>query len=294
MQSGLAFGCGQCMHCRINRRRHWANRLMLESSSHEFNAFVTLTYDDEHLPDSCGCKTCQGKHITGTLRPRDPTDWLKRVRFALGEKERVIRFYLVGEYGDENFRPHYHLMLFGASQFDHALLCEKWSKGLVQTAECNQHTCSYIAGYVTKKMTKTDDDRLQGRHPEYSRQSNRPGIGAYAADCIGDTLTTKEGSYGLIQTHGESPSEILVSGKRQPLHPYLKERIRKKVGAPRLGINSYSCQQAKARLQELLGTPEALPSDQAKQALINKTEHLARARLKRQAIWQFNKKGRHL
>ncbi|AXH77128.1 MAG: replication initiator protein [Microviridae sp.] len=294
MQSGLSFGCGQCMHCRINNRRHWANRLMLESTSHEFNCFVTLTYDDDHLPKTCGCKACSGYHETGTLKPKHGTDFLKRLRFDLSTKNRVCRFYWVGEYGDTTQRPHYHALLFGVSEIETSTIQAHWPYGHVMVGECNIHTASYTAQYVTKKLTKSDDPLLNGRHPEYARMSNRPGIGAYAADSIGDTLLTKAGTYVLESTQGEPPSQILVAGKRQPLHRYLKGRIRRRVGLPEYGINSPSAQAAKQRLQDLLGADALLPEMARKQALLNKTEHLARARLKRQSIWQSQQKGKTL
>ena len=43
--------CGQCIGCRLERSRQWAVRCMHEASMHMFNSFVTLTYDDDHLPE---------------------------------------------------------------------------------------------------------------------------------------------------------------------------------------------------------------------------------------------------
>ena len=37
--------------CRLERSRQWAVRCMHEASMHMFNSFVTLTYDDDHLPE---------------------------------------------------------------------------------------------------------------------------------------------------------------------------------------------------------------------------------------------------
>lgn len=36
--------CGQCIGCRIDRSRQWANRCMLELQYHDSAYFVTLTY----------------------------------------------------------------------------------------------------------------------------------------------------------------------------------------------------------------------------------------------------------
>ena len=42
--------CGQCISCRLVYSRQWANRCALEMQYHKSNLFITLTYDDEHLP----------------------------------------------------------------------------------------------------------------------------------------------------------------------------------------------------------------------------------------------------
>jgi len=68
----LPVGCGQCIPCRVNRRRVWAHRIVLEAKEHPQNAFVTLTYNEENLP-----RTRDG---IPTLRPDDLTLWLKRFR----------------------------------------------------------------------------------------------------------------------------------------------------------------------------------------------------------------------
>jgi len=42
--------CGQCIGCRLDRSRDWANRCMLELRDHKESVFVTLTYDNDHVP----------------------------------------------------------------------------------------------------------------------------------------------------------------------------------------------------------------------------------------------------
>ena len=44
--------CGQCVGCRLERSRQWAIRCAHEAQSHERNCFITLTYDNEHLPEN--------------------------------------------------------------------------------------------------------------------------------------------------------------------------------------------------------------------------------------------------
>ena len=42
--------CGCCIGCRLDYARQWAERCIHEADSHTDNYFLTLTYDDDHLP----------------------------------------------------------------------------------------------------------------------------------------------------------------------------------------------------------------------------------------------------
>ena len=70
IKNGATFGCGQCMPCRINKRRTWAHRIMLEALVSSSASFLTMTYDDEHLPDG------------GSLELRDVQLYWKSLRKA--------------------------------------------------------------------------------------------------------------------------------------------------------------------------------------------------------------------
>ena len=104
--------CGQCIGCRLEYSRQWANRCMLELEYHDSAYFVTLTYDDDHVPVSY-----YGDPDTGlatpslTLRKRDFQLFMKRLRKAFPDDH--IRFFAAGEYGSQTFRPHYHAIIFG-------------------------------------------------------------------------------------------------------------------------------------------------------------------------------------
>jgi hypothetical protein len=94
----LELPCGQCIGCRLERSRQWAMRCLHESSLYDRNAFVTLTYDDEHLPPG------------GSLNYPDFQRFMKRLR---KNSKSPIRFYMGGEYGESTLRPHFHVCLFG-------------------------------------------------------------------------------------------------------------------------------------------------------------------------------------
>jgi len=205
--------CGQCMPCRFNRRRLWTHRLMLESLTHKENCFVTLTYNNDHHP------------IDGSLDPRHLQLWIKRLRKRLHPTR--VRYYAVGEYGDDTQRPHYHLALFGVGYGCKQALEETWEKGFVMVGDLNFKSAQYIAGYVTKKMTKKDDPRLNGRHPEFARMSNRPGIGALAMEVIASSMITKDGE--ILGLDDDVPEHLRHGGKKWPLGRYLKRRLRKEL-----------------------------------------------------------------
>lgn len=108
----IVIGCGQCMGCRMARSREWADRCMLELKYASCAWFVTLTYDDEHIPMSAYADPDTGEVVgrCNTLRRKDVQDFLKRVRKAFPDV--CIRFFGCGEYGPQTIRPHYHLIIY--------------------------------------------------------------------------------------------------------------------------------------------------------------------------------------
>jgi len=211
MQGVLPFGCGQCTPCRINKRRLWANRILLESMCHDKSSFVTLTYSPDKIPKN------------NSLEPKHYKDFFKRLRYHLnGEK---IRYFICGEYGDKSERPHYHAAIFGLGILDSKIIESCWKHGFTYTGDLTADSASYIAGYVTKKMTKKDDPRLKGRYPEFGRMSLKPGIGALAVPKIIDVLTSHYGS-DEVMCNKDVPMYLKTGRKKMPLGRYLREKMR--------------------------------------------------------------------
>jgi len=240
IQGGLPFGCGQCIPCRVNKRRIWMHRIMLEATQYADNTFVTLTYDDDNLPED------------GSLSVRDVQLFLKRLRKSFPRK---LRFYSVGEYGDQTNRPHYHLCLFNYPNCQRGITdyslrrksccssCDAvkslWSKGNIMLAELNDLTAQYVCGYVVKKMTRSDDYRLEGKKPEFARMSLRPGIGAWIIDDVASTLLL----HNLPSCEGKSdvPKTLRHGSREMPLGRYLTRRLRERVGlAPEAPAHIFS------------------------------------------------------
>lgn len=238
-------GCGQCIPCRINRRRVWVHRLMLEAAQWGDNAFVTLTYDDESLP------RVSPQDSRGNLVPRDVQLFFKRLRKIV--EPRRFRYYMAGEYGDESDRPHYHMAMFnfptclrgqtdlGPRGFrdysrlsfrphtDRVFCCEVcdlvhqgWGMGMVFFGRLEDSSANYIAGYVMKKMTTPDDLRLDGRHPEFARMSNRPGIGADAMHDVASVVL----EFNLADGPGDVPTALRHGSRLLPLGRYLTKKLR--------------------------------------------------------------------
>lgn len=197
------------------------------------NCFVTLTYKDMPL-----CTSVCPSHLKL---------FIKRLRDRI--KPKRVRFYAVAEYGDENFRPHYHLLLFnypnciyGRSKNwrDRVCHCDNcqliyrtWGKGLIELGELNKDSIQYAAGYILKKLTKFGDARLEGRIPEFARMSNRPGIGlgpkesSAILDYLVKTVTDDYPEY--LEENLDVPTSLVHGGKSYPLGEYLKRKLRKEI-----------------------------------------------------------------
>jgi hypothetical protein len=223
-------GCGKCLPCRINKRRTLSHRLMLESYVHDANLFVTLTYNDAHLPSNLH------------LDPLAPRLWLKRVRRALAPRK--VRAFTVGEYGEKTGRAHYHVALFNTKFEDIMVLEDKWSdpktKKPIGTIHCGDITAAsanYIAGYVTKKMTNRDNFHLQmpiprrNRHPEFARYPNNPGLGGGAMKIVADAIFKSKTAW-MDVVRNDVPHTLRHGSNELPLGSYLRQVLRNELGVP--------------------------------------------------------------
>lgn len=246
--AGAAYGCGQCMACRFNRVRLWQHRILLEAKLHGDNAFVTLTYSDEELPED------------GSLDPREAQRWLKKLRKRIEPLK--IRYFLCGEYSD-SWRPHYHAILFGFPSCAHGqsryskiqrrccnqceLVRDTWGHGHIQVGTVEAGSAGYVCGYVTKRMTRYDDPRLDGRHPEFARMSLRPGLGRDAMFEVADTLL-KHPTFA----ERDVPSALDHTRVGMPLGRYLRGSLRKFVGrsekAPQATLDEMAAKMLPLRL----------------------------------------------
>lgn len=218
-QDGQEYPCGQCLPCRINRRRLWTHRLLLEQRSHEWSSFWTLTYDKEHYPEN------------QSLDPDHASKWLKRLREKI---QRPLRYYLIGEYGDQTQRAHYHAALFGVHHAETEVISKTWGQGFCHGGELNAESACYLTGYVTKKLTAHDDPRLDGRYPEFARMSRNPGLGALAIPVVASAINTKHGARSLAES-GDVPVALKHGRSNLPLGRYLRRKLREELGFDHVG-----------------------------------------------------------
>lgn len=201
--------CGKCLACRINRRREWTLRLLHEEIYSTSSYFVTLTYDDDHVPyddngNQCVCK-------------RDVQLWLKRLRKKFGDG---IRYFLNSEYGETFGRPHYHAIVFNlpptfapdaktiirydrgrksisfhSSSFEYI-----WGKGNVEFSDATAERCGYCAKYFVDR--KEIDEILVPNFSLCSRggRSGQLGIGVRYAGEVSDKVK-KVGVNGVLNPH---------------------------------------------------------------------------------------------
>lgn len=149
--------CGVCIQCRINKTMEWATRCLYENEDHEVSCFITLTYDDDHIPEN------------GSLDYKAVADFWKRVRkHYYGNKKGALKYYLCGEYGPTTFRPHYHAAVFDVAfnpeewivfkedsdgpHYTSPLLLKLWPFGFNEIGLITPTRLNYVCGYIQKKQ----------------------------------------------------------------------------------------------------------------------------------------------
>jgi len=137
-QQGNTYKCGKCSQCHTSYLQHWTFRLQREMAG-KTALFLTLTYDYFNIPMN------KGKF---TLRKKDYQDWLKRLRKAL--PDRNIKYVICGEYGTNNSRPHYHIIITDVSLNDVKIINETWNKGLIHFGKAEPASIAYTFKYSVK------------------------------------------------------------------------------------------------------------------------------------------------
>lgn len=232
----LRLPCGQCIGCRLDYSRQWADRCMLELVYHKQSWFATLTYDDRNLPISYSVDLETGEALSpvATLQRRDFQLFMKKLR---KHTRQSVRFFGSGEYGEASFRPHFHVILFGLELNDlvpykksvlgfqywtSETISKAWSdsngdpRGISVVGQVSWETCAYVARYMVKKVkgrSASDHYAALGIVPEFSMMSLKPAIGRQYYDDHPDLF-----EYDFINLPGKD-------GGRKLRHPKYYRRL---------------------------------------------------------------------
>lgn len=207
---------------------------------HPENSFITLTYNDEHVPTDYSVKL---DHFQ---------KFMKRLRKSVEPKK--VRFFACGEYGDQNLRPHYHALIFNhqfsdlklrrTNKNNHNLyiseeLTKLWPLGFHEIGHLTWKTAAYTARYCMKKINgDSADSHYMRKSPidgnyyrvseEFAVGSRRPGLGAlwfnkFKSDAFPSDFVIVDGrkkkvpKYYLNKLNEEDQQKIQRARKRQAL-----------------------------------------------------------------------------
>lgn len=184
--------CGKCPECCKDYYTQWATRGSRELANWDSSLFITLTYDEEHLPDD---RSLNKKHVQ---------DFIKRVKKFLGSsRSNPVRQTYCGEYGTHTLRPHYHVILYNADMddkrrwrisdqghqiFTSDILTKLWGHGFVEFGFAEPGSISYLYKYILKKKSRKEKKKpFSIEHNgvtydvahEFIESSRNPGIGAF-------------------------------------------------------------------------------------------------------------------
>lgn len=147
--------CGKCIECEKAKADEWSHRVLMECYGKDC-CFITLTYDNEHLP------------IDNSVHKEDLQKFIKRVR-----KKHAIKYFACGEYGEKHGRPHYHVIIIGFCfendgrkivnnklTYFSTELKKLWKFGLSSVGVVNFDTIRYCAKYAQKQLFKKKLDPL--------------------------------------------------------------------------------------------------------------------------------------
>lgn len=199
--------CGHCAGCKLSASSSWANRMEMELPYHKNAWFLTLTYDNEHVPWSynsgLGVDKGTGEVMVEnlTLNYEDMQGFWKRLRRNIDYHKRGnskdLMYFQCGEYGGQTHRPHYHAIVYdlpikpeelkeykrknGAVYYNVDWITKIWGMGHVVIAPAEWKAMAYTARYTTKKVYGRESKKYyeeMGILPERCNMSLKPAIGA--------------------------------------------------------------------------------------------------------------------
>lgn len=136
--------CGKCAECLSRRIEDWITRLKEELKSSTFASFLTLTYNDDNLPDD-------------NLPSKKDVQLFHRY---LRRKHLEFKYFTVSENGERNGRIHYHGIYFFKANYANLydILHDTWNKGFIYLGQANGKTIRYVTKYILKDYAGTNQN----------------------------------------------------------------------------------------------------------------------------------------
>lgn len=162
-QGHFTVPCGKCLMCLADKKKDWSFRMYWEAKFSKTAKFITLTYDEENVPWGT-----DGYKKARTLKREDLIRFHKSVRKAndrwykdqgLEMPDYKLKYYSVGEYGGETFRPHYHSIMFNLRPEIIERLSDIWGRGHIKIGTAEGASINYTAKYLI------DDDARHQNEP---------------------------------------------------------------------------------------------------------------------------------
>jgi hypothetical protein len=240
-QQFILVPCGRCPVCIYKNAREWAHRIELEMDYYggvSRCAFITLTYDDKHLPTD------------RSVHKKEVVDFIKRVRDRLDYRE--IKYYAVGEYGELKGRAHYHVILMNvdpqdrfdnrgrrrrkeplvASKDDYWQIHESWKKGFIDidVPKSTGGSGGYVANYLTKQKKMDHIAEEMGLGPTFRLMSKALGLRPILAMAKKYVEMEKEINWPInyIEKTGKKNGEVVAY--KRPLGRYLRYKLHQAAG----------------------------------------------------------------
>lgn len=135
--------CGHCSWCRKMRSIEWSARIQHEMQQHNYGYFITLTYDDDHLP-------FWPNSVYPTICKKHLQDYNKRLRLELKKYNNSYKFYQIGDYGEQTDRPHYHSIILANNVINNSMFSLKWQYGMVDVGIAEPESIGYVVRYIRK------------------------------------------------------------------------------------------------------------------------------------------------
>lgn len=213
------YPCRKCLMCLWEKSHEWALRCKLEAMGYENNRFITLTYG-------------QGSRVI-RLTKKTLDKFIHNLREHFRRKYSItgIRYFGCGEYGKENLRPHYHIILFNCPPFGDEKLYKKdkagfplykskilehlWGKGFCTIGEVTDKSIEYVVrsplkSYYIAPLPPTV------RNEPFILMSKKPGIGKQYLIEHFDEIVESDG--------------VMYDGRKYPIPRSFNRAIKETIG----------------------------------------------------------------